>query len=324
MYADLLSKIILHLEESKQLKLMPLIAVIGPTASGKTSLGIALANSLSGEIISADSRQIYQHMDIGSALPTPAERKQAIHHLIDFVKPDQSFSLAEYQALANQVITQVISRHKIPILVGGTGLYINTVSQNYLLPDSQPDLQLRDELTQLANQSGYQAVHDRLSAVDPQSAANIHPHNLRYVIRALEIATHTQKPKSDQLAASLYHTFYIFIDWPRDLLYQRIEQRIDQQIKQGLIEETKSLLALYDQHLPSMSSLGYQEIGDYLRGQISLDQALVLFKQHARNYAKRQLTWFRKIKPLYSISGLHLSELITTLKTVTLDNEYLP
>jgi tRNA dimethylallyltransferase len=215
--------------------------------------------------------------------------------------------------MANHVIKQIHQQQKTPILVGGTGLYINAVTQNYLLPEAKPDQQLRNRLTQLADQEGVEAVHHQLQEIDPASAANIHPHNLRYVIRAIEIATHTQKPKSDRLAASPYHTFYITIDWPRDELYQRIDKRIDLQLEHGFLEETRQLLQKYDPALPSLSSLGYQEIGAFLKGETSLEQAVNLFKQNTRHYAKRQLTWFRKTKPVYFVSGNQLTEFIEKL-----------
>lgn len=314
--AELIEKIESHLREADLLFLTPVVAVVGATASGKTGLGIAIARHFNGEIISADSRQIYTLMDIGTAKPTTAERASAPHHLIDFIDPAQPFSLSDYQRRATETIKGMFSsqtKSHLPILVGGTGLYINAVTQNYALPESKPDLDLREKLEKIAHDEGKEAVHSILQKLDPEAAANIHANNLRYVVRAIEIATHTNKPKADVTNPSEFHTLYLTIDWPREELYDRINRRIDQQISEGLIDETKQLLSLYSADLPSMSSLGYKEIGEYLAGHITLEFAVEQFKQHTRNYAKRQLTWFRKIKPLYSIAGAQLSQIISDL-----------
>jgi tRNA dimethylallyltransferase len=305
------------LETVKQSDLIPLIAIIGPTASGKTALGVALARAFSGEIVSADSRQIYREMNIGTAKPTSVEQHAAHHHLIDLISPDQNFTLFDYQKLANQTIADINRRKKIPILVGGTGLYINSVIQNYLLPESKPDPILRQEMEDLAKTKGKEAVHKILEKLDPDSAAQIHANNLRYVIRAIEIGRQTRQPKASQTAASPYRTFYISVDWPRDELYDRINRRIDGQVAAGLIDETRQLLAKYPDNPPALTSLGYQEIGEYLAGKTTLDYALDQFKMHTRNYAKRQLTWFRKIKSVYSVPGTELPEFISAFQKNT-------
>lgn len=311
---QLRSQITDFFKTAKQADLIPLIAIIGPTASGKTALGIALARAYDGEIISADSRQVYREMNIGTAKPTTIEQHSARHHLIDLVSPDQIFTLNDFQKIAQQTIAKIYRRGKIPILVGGTGLYINSVTQNYLLPDSQPNPILRREMEDLARQKGKEAVHKILQKLDPDSAAQIHANNLRYVIRAIEIARQTKRPKVSQTATSPYLTFNIFIDWPRAELYARINRRIDGQVAAGLIVETKQLLAKYPDNPPALTSLGYQEIGTYLNGEATLDQALQEFKKHTRNYAKRQLTWFRKTKPLYSILGTQLPEYVSAFQ----------
>lgn len=300
-------------KNSAQAKLIPLIAIIGPTASGKTVVAIALAQLLNGEIVSADSRQIYRQMNIGTAKATPAEQDTVKHHLIDIADPDQTISLSEFQRQATAIIKKIHTVGNQPILAGGTGLYINTITQNYQLPDSKPDLKLRVELENFAANFGAEALHQKLQTLDPESAARIHPNNLRYVIRALEIVSQTSRPKSDQRSPSEFATFFISVDWPRDQLYQRINQRIDQQIELGLLEETRQLLSKYPVDLPSLSSLGYQELGQYLRGEVSLEKALEDFKQNTRNFAKRQLTWFRKYRHVYSIDGAILSDFIAEL-----------
>jgi tRNA dimethylallyltransferase len=295
-----------HLRQAVQQKKIPLLVVMGPTASGKTALGIALARALDGEIISADSRQIYRRMSVGTAAPTAAEKQLAKHHLVEFINPDQPFNLSLYQQKATRLIKMIFHRGHLPVLVGGTGLYVSAITENYQLPESVPDLSLRNRLEKLAARKGKLAVHDLLQQLNPQAAAKIHPNNLRYVIRAVEIAAQSGEKLADPSknpTGSEFYPLFITVDWPRDQLYSRIEQRIDQQMQQGLLRETKALLRKYDFSLPSVSSLGYREIGTYLQGLSSLEEALCLFKKNTRNFAKRQLTWFRKFPQVYSVPG---------------------
>lgn len=299
-----------HLQEAARLKKIPLLVVLGPTASGKTALGIALAECFNGEIVSADSRQIYHDLPIGTAQPSSAEMKEVKHHLIDFIAPDQEFNLAEFQKLARQYIEQIVQRKHLPLLVGGTGLYISAITQNYRLPAGKPDLRLRKRLEKMASEKGKEAVYQILEQLDPQAARSVSPQNLRYVIRAIEIAGQAGDKTPKQEKFSLYHCLYLTIDWPRDLLYRRIEQRIDRQLAAGLIDETKYLLEHYNENLPALSSLGYREIGQYLHGKMGLEESVKLFKKNTRNYAKRQLTWFRKFTQVYSISGTDLNQII--------------
>lgn len=303
-----------HLEEAVKSGKNPLIVVMGPTASGKTALGIALAQLLNGEIVSADSRQIYRYMDIGTAKPTAVELSQARHYLVDFIDPDEDYNLARFQKEAIQIIHQISQSGKCPLLVGGTGLYISSVIQNYDLPDSRPDLSLRRKYEAMAKNEGVEKVHQQLEQLDPSAAASIHPHNLRYVIRALEIAEQATH-KATISEANPFLSLLITIDWPREELYARIERRIDQQLEEGLVEETNALLNRYKQGLPSLTSLGYDEIGAYLRGEKSWEEAISSFKQHTRNYAKRQLTWFRRFPQVYSIPGDKLKEILAELLT---------
>ncbi len=302
-----------HRREAQKMKKIPLVVIAGPTASGKTGLGIALAQAFDGEIVSADSRQIYREMAIGTACPTPGEQKLARHYLVDFVAPDQEFNLADYQKMAVARIKDINQRGKLPLLVGGTGLYISAVTENYLLPEAGPDLDLREKMETLAREDGKDAVHRILQGLDPQGASSIHPHNLRYVIRAIELASKTKQVKDRDLTGSPFHPLFITIDWPREELYRRIEERIDRQVEQGLLQETQKLLDKYDFRLSSLSSLGYREIGQYLRGETALTGALDLFKQKTRNYAKRQLTWFRKFPQVYSIPGEQLNSVLKEL-----------
>jgi tRNA dimethylallyltransferase len=304
-----------HLMESQEQKKIPLIAVIGPTASGKTALGIALAQAFNGEIISADSRQIYQEMDIGSGIPTHSELSTVKHHLINYLKPNEIFTLSDFQKVSEQLINQIHQTGKLPILVGGTGLYINAITQNYQLPESEPNQVLRQKYQEIADREGNSAVYKVLQTLDPKAALAIHPNNLRYVIRAIEIASQTDLPRSNKRGNSPYLTLYLQIDWPRAELYQRIESRIEQQIAAGLVAETEALLQKYGRDLPALTSLGYQEIGDYLQGEISLEKAVELFKKNTRNFAKRQLTWFRKIPQVYSVSGENLQQIIANISS---------
>jgi tRNA dimethylallyltransferase len=317
-----------HLEEARAAGLPPLVVVLGPTASGKTALGIALARFLGGEIVSADSRQVYRRLSIGTAKPTALENSLARHHLIDYVDPDEPYSLARFQHDALAVIAELLRRGKIPLLVGGTGLYISSIIQNYHLSDARPDRRLRLELEKLAQEKGNDALHAELSRIDPQAAARIHPHNLRYVIRALEIASQVQNraPNGSAVEAwpvdttasrpapsGSFHSLLLTVDWPRQDLYARIDQRIDRQLEEGLLQEVQSLFSQYDRHLPSLTSLGYTDLAACLDGKITLEQGVDAFKRHTRNYAKRQLTWFRRFRQVYSIPGTLLAEIIAAL-----------
>lgn len=314
--ADLKTQINDHIKHSRELGKQPLISVIGPTGSGKTALGIALANQFFGEIISADSRQIYLEMDIGTAKPTIAERASAKHHLIDFVSPAQSYALSNFLDDAKTAIDLISNSGKLPIVVGGTGLYVSALTKNYQLPDSKPDFSYRQELEQIALEFGKEKVHQILVEKDPLKAASIPPQNLRYVIRALEVIRAGDSHPSFNQAESPYLTFYLTIDWPRQELYQKIEQRIDQMIELGIIDETSNLLKKYSASLPAMSSLGYQEIYQYLQGDISLSEAVQEFKKHSRQFAKRQLTWFRKFQHVYSVPGHQLSDFLEQLSVI--------
>ncbi len=282
----------------------PLIVILGPTASGKTSLAIELAKRENGEIIGADSRQIFKEMDIATAKPSLEERSEIKHHLIDIIKPDQPYSLSQYKKDAEHWINQIAIKQKLPFLVGGTGLYISSIVENYQLPDAPPDHSKREELEKLTTEELYKMLREK----DPETQVN--PQNKRYIIRALETAG---QPKTT--APSKYETIMIGIDWPREELYDRINQRIDQQIDEGLIEETENLLKKYPESLPAMSSLGYKELSGYLKGESSKEDAIELFKQHTRNYAKRQLTWFRRYKNIHWIPGDDLEKFIANPQT---------
>jgi tRNA dimethylallyltransferase len=274
----------------------PLIAIVGPTGVGKTRLAVVLGNQLGGEIISADSRQIYQDVDIGTAKPTEDERRLAPHHLIDIVAPDAEFTLAQYQEWAYQAIEDVLSRNKVPFLVGGTGLYIRAVLEGFLIPRVKPNLRLRQELRQEAERHGPQALHARLQEVDPEAAANIDPHNVRRVIRALEVHQELKEPISrlQQRRPPPYRILKIGLTMDRQELYRRIDQRVDSMVERGLLAEVQSLVAEgYGYDLPAMSGLGYQQMGMYLRGEVDLPTAIRKIKSETHRFVRQQYKWFR-------------------------------
>jgi tRNA dimethylallyltransferase len=277
----------------------PLIVITGPTAVGKTDLAIWLAERLNGEIISADSMQVYKYMDIGTAKPTLEEQQRVKHHLIDIVKPSEDFSVADYRVLFDQTVSSLNGQGKIPLMVGGTGLYIRACLRSFSFIDPGADPELRHKLREQATDAGPGFLHQRLQQVDPEAAARIHPNDNHRIIRALEVYLHTGTPfsliRSKQEIALKYPLIYVFLDRDRAELYQRIEVRVDSMLKQGLVLEVKELLKQgFSSNLKAMQSLGYQQINEYIENKISLEQATELIKQKTRNYAKRQLTWFRK------------------------------
>ena len=273
----------------------PLLVLLGPTASGKTALSLDIARRFQGEIISTDSRQIYTEMDIATDALTPDLEQGIPHHMIGICKPDQVFTLAEFKDLALKKIAKIHRNKKLPMLVGGTGLYTSAIIEGYDVPRIEPDLKLRAKLEKEAKEKGPEYLHKKLEKLDPEAAATIHPNNLRYVIRALEINKLTGKPKQDLCVKSPFDVMMIGIKRDRAELYRRINQRVDEQTDSGLLEEVQALLSKgYDLSLPSMSSLGVKEIIPYLRGEMSLEDCLNILKQNTRHYAKRQMTWFRR------------------------------
>ncbi len=278
----------------------PLAVIAGPTAVGKTALAIQVAKQLNGEIISADSMMIYRGMDIGTAKPTPADRQGVPHHLIDVAEPGQRFTVAEYQVLAEAAIVDILSRERLPMLVGGTGLYIRAVVDGFLFPDEGADLSLRQHLAELAEREGPARLHARLAAVDPASAARLHPNDVRRVIRALEVYHTTGKPLSEHLAAGRaaeprYHLAMVALTLPRPILYARINQRVWEQIESGLVDETRALLARgWHPETVAGQALAYKELLPYLRGEDSLEACVQRLQRDTRHYAKRQFTWFKR------------------------------
>lgn len=271
-----------------------MIVILGPTASGKTELSLKIAKKINGEIISTDSRQIYKEMDILTDTLPKNKRQGIIHHMMGIVPPDKTITLAEYKDMALAKIEEIYKRGHIPILVGGTGLYISAITEGYNVPRIPPNLKLREKLKKEAEKYGAEYLHDKLKSLDTRAAQKIHPNNIRYVIRAIEINLESKKHKIDKRRAPKFNIYMIGILRPRPELYKRVNERVDSQIRRGLIKEVKNLLKKYNPNLPSMSSLGVKEIIPYLKGKTTLKQAVELLKKNTRNYAKRQLTWLKR------------------------------
>jgi tRNA dimethylallyltransferase len=276
------------------------LVIAGPTAVGKTDLSIKLAKELNGEIISTDSMQIYKYMDIGSAKITKEEMCGVPHHMIDVVDPSTPFSVADYKEMAQKCIDDIISRGKFPILTGGTGLYINALTCNMNFTEAENDLKYRSELEELAENHGNEYIHNMLKDIDPISYKEIHYNNRKRVIRALEVYKLTKKPFSsfnagEEFYNGPYDVTYYVLNMDREKLYNRINLRVDIMMDKGLLEECIKLKKMgYNSSVQSMQGIGYKEIFYYLENKISLNEAVEMIKQGSRNYAKRQLTWFRR------------------------------
>ncbi len=276
-----------------------ILAVVGPTASGKTAVAVELARRLGGEVVSCDSMQVYRRMNIGTAKPTEEEKCGIAHHLIDAVEPDAPFSCAEYVTLATQAVKDILARGKLPILCGGTGLYLDRFLCGEM-EETHADESLRASLFAFADQQGAEALHARLRSVDPESADAIHPNNVKRVVRALEIYEQTGIPKSEfdrrsQVTESPYDALVVGLHYPRrEVLYERINRRVDVMLADGLLEETKQLKAegVFEVNLTAAQAIGYKELLGYLDGRETLWEATENLKTATRRYAKRQLTWF--------------------------------
>jgi tRNA dimethylallyltransferase len=276
-----------------------LVIVSGPTASGKTSLAVELALLFNGEIISADSMQVYKLMDIGTAKPTLVERKGVAHHLIDVVYPDEEYTAARFKMEAASKIKEITGRGRTVFIAGGTGLYIKTLTQG-LFKGPEANRELRQELAAVASDKGREALHEMLKKIDPEGAAAIHPNNINRVIRAIEVFELAGKPisslqKEHSFSDSPYECFKIGLDVERETLYDAIDCRVDRMVSAGLLEETRALVDMgYGYDLKPMLGLGYKEMSGHLLGARTLEEAVELIKRNTRHYAKRQLTWFRK------------------------------
>lgn len=282
---------------------IPLIAVVGPTASGKTSLGVSLAEYFGGEVVSADSMQIYEGMSIATAKPTQEEMQGIPHHLIGFLKMNEAFSVADYVKLAGDVIADINKRGKLPIVVGGTGLYVSSLIDNVKFCESQCDPELRDELAAFAEENGREALHAKLAAIDPEAASQIHPNNVVRVIRALEVCITTGEKFSvhkarSKMTESPYNSCIIGLDYKeRSDLYSRIDKRVDMMIESGLVHEAYEVWRAGGMKTAS-NAIGYKELLPFFEGTRTLDDCIDEIKLQTRHYAKRQLTWFRKNKQI--------------------------
>ncbi len=284
--------------------LPPLIAITGPTASGKSDLALRLCRAINGEIVTADSRQVYRLMDIGTDKPTPDQQALVPHHMIDMVFPDQTYTLALYQEDAFAAIESITRRGRIPVLAGGTPLYVNSVLEGWTIPRVEPDTALRLQLEEEADASGSQALHSRLAQLDPTAAGTILPTNTRRIIRALEVTLLTGRPISEQQGKQPppYRTLSLLLECGREELYRRIDERVGRQVQGGLVDEVAHLHSLgYDFDLPSMSGLGYRQIGAYLQGTATLEEAVQRIKWDTHAFARHQANWFRRAHTAHKI-----------------------
>ncbi len=309
--------------------LPPLLVLVGPTAVGKTRTAIHLANRLNGEIVSADSRLFYRGMNIGTAKPSPQELAQTPHHLIDIADPDQSLSLAVFQEAAREAISDIHTRQKLPILVGGTGQYIHAVTGGWTPPPVEPNNKLRDVLSGLAEQQGHQWLHNKLRILDPAAADSIDSRNVRRTVRALEviftsgILFSAQKLKKP----SPYFLVQVGLTLPRTELYQRIDARIDDMFEQGLLQEVESLMGNgFSPSLPTLSAIGYRECVDVLEEKITVEEAKMKMRKATRIYVRRQGNWFKENNPdikwfsLDSSTGDDIVSYVRSCLTTNLDS----
>ena len=278
----------------------PLVVLTGPTAVGKTKLSISLAKALNGEIISADSMQVYKYMDIGSAKITEKEMDGVPHHLINVLSPFEEFHIVRFQELAKKAMEDIYNRGKTPVFVGGTGFYIQAITKDIDFTEGEEDKQYREELSRLAAEKGNEFLHEMLQEVDKKSAEEIHANNVKRVIRALEfykengfpISQHNEEQKQNETP---YNLAYFVLNAPRELLYERIDRRVDEMMESELVEEVQKLKDMgCHREMTSMQGLGYKEILSFLDGEIPLDEAVRILKRDTRHFAKRQLTWFRR------------------------------
>jgi tRNA dimethylallyltransferase len=273
-----------------------LVAIVGPTGIGKSRLALHLASLYRGEIVSADSRQVYRYLDIGTAKPGPQEQAEVPHHLISIVNPDEDFSLARYQTLAYQAIADIHRRGKLPFLVGGSGLYVWAVLEGWRIPRVSPDLKFRYNLERRAGEGGADELYRELVRVDPEAAKKIDPSNIRRVIRALEVHEKAKKPFSQlgDKKAPAFQALVIGLTAERAELYRRVDQRVEDMVAQGLVAEVENLLKMgYDLKLPAISGIGYRQIGDFLKGELTLDDAKKQIKSETHRFIRHQYAWFR-------------------------------
>ena len=289
------------------------IVICGPTASGKTGLSVKLAQAMNGEIVSCDSMQIYKDMNIGTAKVTKEEMQGIPHYLIDFVSPDERYSVADFQNDSEKAIREIIAKGKTPIVVGGTGLYVDTLVYHIQYPEIETDLEYRKQLEEMIQEQGLEVAYQKAKEIDPQATEKISSNDQKRIMRILEIYHQTGKTKTQLEIESRreeppYEYLVYAIDMEREKLYDRINQRVDIMINQGLIEEVQELLEKYKEFPTAMQGLGYKEVVAYLKGDLTKEEMIETLKQETRRYAKRQLTWFRKNKEIKWIDGLAQAE----------------
>lgn len=276
------------------------VAIVGPTASGKTAVSIELAKKINGEIISADSMQIYKYMDIGTAKPTLDEMQGIKHYMLDVVMPDETFNVAKYKSMAESAIEEILKKGKVPIIVGGTGLYVNTLVDGIEFADVPGDEEYRNELIEKGYREGAMSIYKELEKVDSESAKKIDPNNIRRVARALEIYKVTGKTKTQldiESRKEVKYDYRLFgMEWDRETLYNRIDLRVDKMIEAGLIDEVRNVTEKFKISNTAVQGLGYKEVIEFLNGNISYEEMIEKLKLETRHYAKRQLTWFRRDK----------------------------
>ena len=286
-----------------------LIVICGPTASGKTSLSIELAKRINGEIISCDSMQIYKDMTIGTAKPTKEEMDGVPHYLLDFVSPSDRYSVADFKQEATKKIDDILNRNKVPIIVGGTGLYVDALVKNITYPEIEIDLKYREQLEKDIQDNGLEELYKQAVKIDEQAMKNISKNDKKRIMRVLEIYHQTGKTKTQLEAESRlvpppYEYIVFAIDMDREKLYERINKRVDIMMEQGLIQEVNDLINKYTEFPTAMQGLGYKEVVEYIEGKTTKDEMIEKLKMETRHYAKRQLTWFRKNKEIKWINGL--------------------
>ena len=294
------------------------VVICGPTASGKTALSIELAKRINGEIISSDSMQIYKDMDIGTAKPTKEEMQGIKHYLVDFVEPNKRYSVADFKKDAEKAIEEILKNGKVPIIVGGTGLYVDSLIYGIEYQDIKFDEQYRKELENRVEQEGLESLYNEAQKIDPQAMEKISLNDQKRILRVLEIYKATGKNKTEQEAESrkngVKYDYKVFaINMDREKLYERINKRVDIMIEQGLIQEVQDLLKKYDEFPTAMQGLGYKEVVEYLQGNISKEEMIEKIKMETRRYAKRQITWFKKNKQTIWIGPHDLQKILNEI-----------
>lgn len=284
------------------------IVIGGPTASGKTALSIELAKKINGEIISADSMQIYKDMNIGTAKPTIKEMQGIKHYMLDFLSPEERFSVADYKIKAKQAIKEILDKGKVPIVIGGTGLYIETLIYEIEFPKMETDLKYREKLEQIVEEKGLEYLYNKALEIDKTAMDKISKNDKKRILRVLEIYKQTGKTKTQldlESRKECEYNYKLFaINMNRDILYERINKRVDIMLENGLVEEVKNICKKYNKFPTAMQGLGYKEVTKYLNGQVTYKEMVEKIKTESRRYAKRQLTWFRKYKDITWIDGL--------------------